>query len=294
MTAFSPLDAALEGLRVVRREPKAVLGWLVVWLVALIIVALVTLVTATEVGPPPPTAPGRMSGAVGLVRRFGPLWPFSVTTLLVLWAMTTTTAYRAVLRPAEHGWHLFRLSMDEVRIVVVSAAGFLAVLFLGAVPAFLVFVLVSPLMAAVPAFARDLATIGAVLTVCLDVWLAVRLSLIAVETFAERRFHLTAYWPLTRGRFWNLLASYAVWVLLFFTTLLLFGVAGFALGAVQSAVGVPHGADPLRRGALLGLAAVLAIMTASFFVMSITLFCACQAYAYRAIVDQEERNPGAA
>ena len=53
------------------------------------------------------------------------------------------------------------------------------------------------------------------LTVALDVWLGVRLSLIAVETFSERRFHLTAYWPVTRGRFWYLLAAYFLFFLVF-------------------------------------------------------------------------------
>ena len=37
MSAFSPVAAAFEGFRVLRREPKAVLVWVALWLALLVV-----------------------------------------------------------------------------------------------------------------------------------------------------------------------------------------------------------------------------------------------------------------
>ena len=44
MTAFSPVDAAFEGLRVMRREPRAVLAWIAVWALVLAVFGIVSFV----------------------------------------------------------------------------------------------------------------------------------------------------------------------------------------------------------------------------------------------------------
>ena len=114
-----------------------------------------------------------------------------------------------------------------MRLAIMTVASAILILVFGGAPAYLLLVLADPLMRALPALARDIARVGALLTVCVDVWLGVRLSLIAVETVAERRFHLSAYWPLTRGRFWYLFACYVVcFVMVFGLTTLLFVAGG--------------------------------------------------------------------
>jgi hypothetical protein len=158
------------------------------------------------------------------------------------------------------------------------------VLLFGGVPAYLLLVLADPIMRALPEMARDIATLGALATVGVDIWLGVRLSLIAVETFAERRFHLTAYWPLTKGRFWYLLAAYFLCFLIVFAL----SVGFFMVGGLIFALANPDlgAGNLLRRTSVLGLAAVLAILTAGFWLDSTTVFCACQAFAFREIVGQ--------
>ena len=47
MTRFSSIDAALEGLRVIKREPLAVLYWIAVWAFALAMIAIVRLATGS-------------------------------------------------------------------------------------------------------------------------------------------------------------------------------------------------------------------------------------------------------
>ncbi|HEY1752666.1 MAG TPA: hypothetical protein VGG29_15520 [Caulobacteraceae bacterium] len=274
---FSPVDAALEGLRVARREPWAVVYWVVVWALAL---AAIGTVKALGGGP---VAHGTPRDTAGVIRSYGPLATILVPSLLALWVMNTATVYRAVLRPGEHGWHLFKLGIDEARIAVVSAAGTLLLIVFGGAPAFLLFVLFNPIFAAAPGLNWMIAFVGALTTVCLEIWIAVRFSLAPVETFAEQRFPLAAYWRLTRGSFWRLLASYLLVVLEIVVFLVIFALFGWVVGVVTELAIGWQGPDLARRLLLLTLVPVLAVMGAALLVGPSILICGAQAYAYRAI-----------
>ncbi len=283
-TAFAPTAAAFEGFRLIRREPRAAAVWTLLWLVAFLFTAIVV-ATGDRVG-----LPGQMAarGLRDFGRRFGPFAVLSSALFLIVWVTTTVAAYRAVLRPADRRYYFLRLGADEMRLAVMTIISFVLILVFGGVPAYLLFVLISPLMQAMPALARDLATAGALATVCVDIWLGVRLSLIAVETVAERRFHLTAYWPLAKGRFWYLMSSYFLCFVVVFGLSVLFFLLGQGLTTVAPAVlGEPN---LLRRTGVMMLAAGLAVLTACFFLVSTTVFCACQAYAFRAIAAAGEED----
>jgi hypothetical protein len=277
MTAYAPTAAALEGFRLIRREPRVALVWTLLWLA---VVMATTLAVAT--GPPVVLAHGRASSGPGdIVRKFGPFAPLLILLFLVVWATTTVAAYRIVLRPQDRRYFFLRLGVDELRLAIMTVASAILILVFGGAPAYLLLALADPLMRALPTLARDIARVGALLTVCVDVWLGVRLSLIAVETVAERRFHLSAYWPLTRGRFWYLLACYAWCFLMVFgltTLLFLAGDVLVSLAHLDTAAG-----DLWRRTGVLGIAAILALLTAGFLMLSSTIFCACQAHAFRVI-----------
>jgi len=280
LSRFSPVTAATEGFRVMRREPKAVVVWTVLWVVALSLVSLIKLLTG---GVSAVTATQRNSAEI--LKSFGPLAVVLVPTLLGLWVVTTAAVFRAVLRPDEKALFFIRLGMDEVRLALMTAVACVLVVVLGGVPASVLLFLLNPLLAAVPTMARYIAIVGAILSVCLEIWIAVRLSLIAVETFAERRFHLTAYWPLARGRFWRLFAAYLVVAAEVVSLLVASLAAVFLFTFITASVGMPQGADVLRRVALLGLAGVAAVFAAMLFVVPSTLICACQAYVFRALAD---------
>ncbi|MEO8811814.1 MAG: hypothetical protein ABI376_02735 [Caulobacteraceae bacterium] len=279
MNARSSLDAALEGVRLMRREPRAVLVWACLWLAALTIAAIVV-ASGDQVVIADRGAARDLREVSG---RFGAFAAVFVPLFLVVWAITTVAAFRAVLEPRNRAFFFLRVGADELRLAVITVVALAVVVVLGGVPAFLLFALVSPVMAALPGLARGIATAGAVTTVCVDVWLAVRLSLIAVETFAEGRFHLSAYWPLVRGRFWFLLAGYAIYALMMFVFLAAIGFGGIVLQGAQTAIGAPDGADPGRRALLLGLAGLWALLATALFTVPATLLCACQAYAFRTI-----------
>jgi hypothetical protein len=278
MTSLSPTAAAFEGFRLIRREPWAVLTWFLLWFSAFTIAAF-TLASGQKVAV---TDHGAYRGFGEIAPRFGPFAVVVIALFLIVWAVTTVAIYRAVLRPQDRRFFFLRLGLDEARLAIMTVAAFVLVLAFGSVPAYLLYVLVNPLMRAAPSLSRGIAPLGALATVCLDVWLGVRLSLIAVETFAERRFHLTAYWPLTGGRFWYLVSCYFIFFLMFLgVSIVVFGLDSFLFDTALVRVG---GADLLRRTSVLGLAGVLAGLTSAFFVLSSTLFCACQAYAFRAIL----------
>ena len=283
MAAFSPLDAASEGLRMMRREPKAVLYWIAVWALALAAIGVIEAWGA-------PAAAGRAGGAIGLIRRLGPFAVVVAPTLLALGVMNTATVYRAVLQPNEHGWHLFKLGAEEARIAVVHVVGgiliFLATLLLWFFlpgPASVLFFLASPLKGVIPGHVQLTAALGAAATVMLEVWIAVRFSLAPVESFAQPHFPLAGYWSLTRGQFWRLLASYLLVFLELAVFLIVFAVIGLVLGATISAVTNWSGPDLLRRILLLAMVPPAAVLGAALLVAPATLICACQAFAYRAI-----------
>lgn len=281
MTALTPTAAALEGLRVMRREPKAVLSWIAVWMLVLAGIAVIKVIF----GGPPMTGGGQR-GWWALLAGFGPLAVVLIPALLVLWIMTIATVFRSVISPNEHGWHLFKLGPDEARLGVITTAGFVLMVAFGSAPALVLFVLAKPLLAAAPGLGGWIVDGGALATVCLELWIAVRLSLTAVHTFAEGRFHIVGYWRLTRGYFWRLAASYAIVFVEIVAVVLALAVAAILSSWVATMVGAPHGVDAGRRAILLALALVAALMSAIFFVVPTVIVFACQAFAYREIISR--------
>jgi hypothetical protein len=276
MTRFSATDAALEGLRVIKREPMAVLYWIGVWAFALAMIALVRLATGS------PTA-AHSTDSVGLIHRYGPLAMVLAPTVLGLWIMTTATVYRAVLRPGEHGWHLFKLGPDEARIGILSALETVIFAALGGVPAYLLLVLLNPIFEALPSFNRLIGFTGFILTIVIDMWIAVRLSLAPVQTFFERGFPFSAYWGFARGQYWRVLLSYVILALELLVFILISGVVGLVFGVSAEAAKAWHDTSWLRSAVLWILVPIGVVLIATAWVVPLTLICGCQAYAYRAI-----------
>jgi hypothetical protein len=276
MTRFSTADAALEGLRVIRREPLAVVYWIAVWAVALLMIAIIRSATGSPITV-------QANDFVGVIQRFGPLAIVLAPTLLGLWVMTTATVYRAVLRPGEHGWHLFKLGPDEARIAILSALETVLLAVLGGVPAYLLLVLLNPIFEALPSLNRLIAFVGFVLTILIDGWIAVRLSLAPAQTFSKRGFPFGDYWGFARGRSWRLLLSYSLVALQVLAFLVLSLIVAAILGTLS--VAVLHWSDPslARRIILLALAGTWAVYGAIASVVPLVLICGCQAYAYRII-----------
>lgn len=278
MKRLSAYDAAGEGFALMRREPWAFAAWTGVWFVTFSIAAW-TVAVSRPVGQTALVAPDTLAG---IAARFGPFWAYLVALFVLVWLITAVATFRAVLRPAERACFFLRFSADELRLGLLTLIAFLAAIPLGGAPAYFIFVLFSPLMRAIPDATRAFTVAGAALTIWVDVWLSVRLSLIAVETFSERRFHLTAYWPVTRGRFWYLLGCYI------FVFLVLLGLLAllFVVSLLLPPVNGPHPTTILDRGGLLLQAGLLTALISLFWTISSTIFYACQAHAFRAVVGE--------
>jgi hypothetical protein len=269
MRSLSVYEASSAGFRLMRREPRAVFAWILLWF-ATFSAAAWTVAAGKPVTAMHGPAPVTLGEAA---ERFGPYGAVVVALFMLVWLVTVVAIYRAVLRPNERRWFYLRFGPDELRLGVLTLAACLAAVPLGGAPAYLVFVLTTPFLRVLP---DAVAEVGVLVTVWLDVWLGVRLSLIAVETFSERRFHLSAYWPLTRGRFWYLLGCY----FLFFLVLLgLMVVSALLTDAVFNA-GLHAGGGAVS----LLMAGVLTALFSTLWILSATLFCATQAHAFRAIV----------
>ena len=247
---------------------------------ALLAVAVLQLLTV----PSDAVARAARGGVMGLVGRFGPFWPILVLVLLTLWTMNTASLYRAVLRPDEHGWHLFKLGADELRLALITALGLAGLTILGSLPMLGLYVLAQPLFAVLPEFGRWIVLAGVLGTVGVELWIAVRLSLAPVHTFAEGRFHLLGYWKLTEHHVRHLLTAYALVALQILLLFVIAPIGGWLVVRAIAAIGLPDGVDLLRRGLVFMMAVVLALMFAALFLGPLTLLSACQACAYQEIV----------
>lgn len=268
------VNTAFAGPRLVARDPAAFGAWIFLWFVGSVFVAALLLFgggVSTASGPPT------------LGAKFGPYAVVSITAFLLIWAATMVAAFRLSLQPDRRRFFYLDLGADELRFAVMTLSTCVIVAVFAGAPAFLLFAVASPFLQAAPMLAKEIGVVGALATIALDVWVGVRLSLIAVETFAEGRFHLTAYWPLTRGRFWYLLGVYTVCVLMILGVVVVLGAVGGGLAVVQALIGSPQGADPARRFALWALAAGYAGMNSVFWVTSTVFLCGAQAHAFRAI-----------
>ena len=268
------LNTALAGPRLIARDPSAVAAWVALWFLGSVFVAALLLFGGGV---------RDLAHHPTLSAKFGPFAIVSISAFLLIWAATMVAVFRLALQPDHRRFFYLDLGADELRFAVMTLSAFLIIGAFAGAPAFLLFAVASPFLEAAPMLAKEIGAVGALCTIAVDVWVGVRLSLIAVETFAEGRFHLTAYWPLTRGRFWYLLAVYAVCVLMILGLALVLGVIGTGLASAQTIIGPPHGSDPGRRTALWGLAGGYALMNSVFWVGSTTLVCAAQAHAFRAI-----------
>lgn len=277
MKRLSPYEAAGEGFRLIRRESRAFLVWTGIWFATFSLAAWIVAASrqATQTGPTP-------ANLQGVSESFGPYAWLLIGLFSLVWLVTAVAAFRAVLRPAERSLFFLRLGLDEVRLGGLTVGAFFAAIPFGGAPAYLVLLLMTPFMHAIPTAAGVIGWIGVFLTVGLEIWLGVRLSLIAVETFSERRFHLTAYWPVTEGRFWYLFLTY----LFFFLVVLGLLVVVWVVGLMVSGVAIAPVGGRWERVQLLLQAGALTALTAIFWSTASTLFYACQAHAFREIVGE--------
>lgn len=188
MTSFSASDAALSGVQVIRQHWRAVVGWAVFNIVALVAMVVVTVVVAITVSAAAGGGASELTGGVGgVVALIGTI---AVEVVLV------AGLFRLMQRPEDQGFIYLRVGFDELRIFAVWLLMLLAIFLIIGAGVFL-----AGLTEGVPGAAPVIAVLGFLVTV----WLGIRFSMAAPASFAERRFAFLQSWRMTRGHVWGLL-----------------------------------------------------------------------------------------
>lgn len=222
MSDFSPTEAALEGLRVSRERPTAILWWWAAYIVFNVVQVgvsaltpfrrfddlLPALQTAWQAALAHPNDAAVMSRYTDLAEQAAPgLFLFAALGLAV-YLILSTAALRAVLRPADQAFGYLRMSLDELRQFGLALVAFAAFMLYAFLISRLLALAIWGLGAVVPAPALGLAAF--IIIPLAFLYPAVRLSLAPALTFADRRISLLRAWSLTRGRFWPLFGAYLI------------------------------------------------------------------------------------
>lgn len=209
-----PTDAALEGLRIMRRKPLAVLAWAAFSLVMLPILGLIAKIVLGDEGRT--ALAGRVGSAdprelLDLVTHLGGAMVLLVALALVLGAVLQAAIIRSVVEPDNDRLAYLRLGREEVQLLIVSLITWAAALGVTVIPSGAV-VLGAALLSG--AAAGWFATLGALAVIGLSLWVAVRLSLLGPHAFSHHHIDVRAAWIQTHGQFFRLLAMFAMTIAL--------------------------------------------------------------------------------
>jgi len=270
MAQFSPSDAAVEGFRVIGAHWRTVVGWAAFNLIAFVAIVVLTVVVALSVS-------GAGSGdAVALAGAIGGVLD-AVGTLIIL-ATVTSGLYRLMLRPTEPGFMNLRIGLDELRVLAVWL-----IWIVGA----LLFAYVAVRLGSLASRAAGwLAAPVGLAALAIAIWLALRFSLAAPLSFAQRRLGFGRSWRATRGAAWSLLGMSLLvtcFVLLVcIAAAILFFVAAvlvLGFGDAVAAVARPQSVQEHPGIYLMQLAFDLVLSAVLIVIVHAPLVAACRALA---------------
>ena len=210
MARFSPSDAALEGFRLTRENPKAFGIWAAASLLVNVLSGVIDAFMPASVkhGLETISASDVMTGPQ-LLDALILTAPVILLGLAVLNIMAAAV-YRLIFRHDDTRFGYLRLGADELRLMGLTLI--YIVLFIGLVVGVgMVSGIVVALAGLVsPAAQSFLGWLSIPLSFGVIVYVLVRLSLAPVATFAERRLAIFESWGLTRGQFWRLFGAYVL------------------------------------------------------------------------------------
>ena len=238
-----PTDAALEGLRTMRRKPVTVIAWAAFSLVMLPILGLIAKIVLGEEGRT--ALAGRVGSAdprelLDLITHLGGAMVLLIALALVLGSVLQAAIIRSVIEPRNDRFAYLRLGREEVQLLIVSLITWAAALGVTVIPSGAV-VLGAALLSG-PA-AGWFATLGALAVIGLSMWVVVRLSLLGPHAFSHHHIDIRAAWIQTHGQFFRLLAMFAM-------TIVLSAIVSIIGATVSSVVGnlISGGMQPADGG----------------------------------------------
>ena len=213
--AFSATDAAFEGFRLVRRNPVALVGWTLLYLVY----TLATLfaaggmmrsmavwmdqVEALEAGPPP-SSPEALVPIMESYMAAMSHMAWAIPLSLVIGAVLMAAIARAVLTPGTGGFGYMRLGMDEVRVFVVTLVIAILYAVATAIAFAAAFIIGGIAIGAMEGWGALVMVLAVLAAIAFMIWLGVRWSLAVPITVDQKKFAFFESFAVTKGRFWPL------------------------------------------------------------------------------------------
>lgn len=223
MSGFSATDAALEGFRITRERPRALLAWTGFSFAVSVLSIVISLNLPAEMNTAMQDLESKravdVTTLMTMLATVSPLIAFG----LIVQCVMAAAVYRIILKPEDTRYSYLRLGKVELELALLTIVYvFMATFFVAGLQ--LAVLLVSAVASAFGSTALDFVwKVGEVFSAGVVLYVAVRLSLAPIITFDTRKISIFESWELTRGQFWRLFGAYALAIccLIVFTVLLL-------------------------------------------------------------------------
>jgi len=212
MTGFSATDAALEGFRITRERPKALIAWTLFCFAVNVASVLITVnlpKEARDALESLQTDPSQTPDVDALMSALMVLSPILAFGLAVQCVMAAAV-YRIILTPADGKFSYLRLGKDELRLMALTLIYVvLGVMLLAVAQLAIGIVAFVASVFGQTAFAFVL-SVSELFMLGLFFYVLVRMSLAPVITFDKDRLAILDSWAVTKGQFWRLLGAYVL------------------------------------------------------------------------------------